>query len=95
MKKNLRLRAAPADQRGAVSVVVAISLVVLLGFASLAVDYGYLAYSQRRLQSATDAAALAGAVDLWTKPWATAASDAQAFTAGQGNTMPGGVSGGR
>jgi Flp pilus assembly protein TadG len=64
MRKDLRLRGAPSGQRGSVSVVVALSLVVLLGFAALAVDYGYLAFSQRRLQSATDAAALAGAVDL-------------------------------
>jgi Flp pilus assembly protein TadG len=92
MRKDLRLRGAPANQRGAVTVVVAVSMVVLLGFAALAVDYGYLAYSQRRLQSATDAAALAGAVDLWTQSWTTVVTNAQAFTAGQGNTMPGGVS---
>jgi len=66
-------------------------MVVLLGFAALGVDYGYLAYSQRRLQSATDAAALAGAVDLWTQSWDTVASDAQAFAAGRNNSLPAGV----
>lgn len=92
MRKDLGLRATRAKQRGAVTVVVAVSMVVMLGFAAFAVDYGYLAYSQRRLQSATDAAALAGAVDLWTQPWTTAVTNAQAFAAGQGNAMPGGVS---
>jgi Flp pilus assembly protein TadG len=91
MKRTLGLRATRAQQRGAVSVLVALSMVVLLGFVALGVDFGYLAYSQRRLQSATDAAALAGAVDLWTQSWATAASDAQAFTAGKSNSLPGGV----
>ncbi|NIF53393.1 hypothetical protein F3J19_15015 [Burkholderia sp. Ax-1724] len=84
-------RGALRRQRGAVSILVAISMVMLLGFAALGVDLGYLAYSQRRLQSATDAAALAGAVDLWTQSWATASSNAQAFAAGNNNTLPGGV----
>jgi uncharacterized spore protein YtfJ len=38
MRKDLRLRGAPANQRGAVTVVVAVSMVVLLGFAALAVE---------------------------------------------------------
>ncbi|MBC8736453.1 hypothetical protein F6X40_06355 [Paraburkholderia sp. UCT31] len=78
-------------QRGAVSVLVAVSMVALLGFVAISVDFGYLAYSQRRLQSATDAAALSGAVDLWTQSWTTAASDAQAFTAGYNNRLPAAV----
>src|ERR1700743_686014 len=89
--KYLGVRGSRRRERGAVSVLVALSMVVLLGFAALGVDYGYLAYSQRRLQSATDAAALAGAVDLWTQSWDTAASDAQAFWAGRNNTLPAGV----
>jgi Flp pilus assembly protein TadG len=90
-RKYLGLRGSRRHQRGAVSVLVALSTVVLLGFAALGVDYGYLAYSQRRLQSATDAAALAGAVDLWTQSWDIASSDAQAFSAGRNNTLPAGV----
>jgi len=90
-RKYLGVRGSRRHQRGAVSVLVALSMVVLLGFAALGVDYGYLTYSQRRLQSATDAAALAGAVDLWTQSWDTASSDAQAFSAGRNNTLPAGV----
>ncbi|WP_233833972.1 vWA domain-containing protein [Paraburkholderia sp. ZP32-5] len=90
-RKYLGLRGSRRRERGAVSVLVAISMVVLLGFAALGVDYGYLAYSQRRLQSATDAAALAGAVDLWTQSMDTVSSDAQAFSAGRNNTLPAGV----
>jgi uncharacterized membrane protein len=37
-----------------------ISIVVLLGFAALAVDVGYLYSTRRRMQTAADAAAVAG-----------------------------------
>mgnify|MGYP003703476967 CR=1 FL=1 len=79
-------------QRGAVGVMAAFSIILLLGVIGLAVDAGYLFYCQKRLQTATDAAALAGAVDLWTNSFATAQANAKAYTAGQGNnSMPPGV----
>jgi hypothetical protein len=66
-----------------------------LAFVAVGVDVGYLVYSQKRLQAATDAAALAGAMDLWTSTWSTAQADAQAYAAGQSattsNTLPGNV----
>ncbi|MHB0976558.1 MAG: pilus assembly protein TadG-related protein [Candidatus Aquicultorales bacterium] len=46
------------------AVIVAICLVVFLGFTAMVVDYGYLAYVQRKLQTAADAAALAGAQEI-------------------------------
>lgn len=71
---------------------VALSLIVLLGFAALSIDIGYIAFSQRRLQAGTDAAAMAGAMDLWKSASATAFADARAYAAGQGNnTLPNGV----
>ena len=88
-------RSRRAGQRGSVSVLIALSLVALLAFTAVAVDIGYLMLSQRRLQAATDAAALAGAMDLWTKSWATASTDAQNYAAGQttstSNTLPANV----
>ncbi|MCA8272317.1 VWA domain-containing protein [Burkholderia sp. AU30280] len=78
-------------QRGAVAIVVAASLIAILGFAAICVDVGYLIYAQRRLQAATDAAALAGATDLWSQSWNTAYSDAVAYSAGQANQLPGGA----
>ncbi len=48
-------------EAGQVLPLVAICLAVLMGFAALAVDVGYLQYQQRQQQSAADAAALAGA----------------------------------
>jgi len=50
--------------KGAVIVVVAIMLVVLLGCAALAVDIGYLYVARAELQRTADAAALAGAQAL-------------------------------
>ena len=55
-----KARQAPA-QAGSVAVFVALSMIVLAGFATLAVDYGFLEYKRSQLQNAADAAALAGA----------------------------------
>lgn len=51
-------------ERGASAIVIALSLLVLMGFAALAIDYG-LGVSERRLdQNTVDTAALAGGVEL-------------------------------
>lgn len=51
----------PDLRRGAVIPMVAVMLPVLLGFAALAVDVGYLQVVKAQLQNAADAASLAGA----------------------------------
>jgi len=51
-------------QSGQVLPLIAVSLAVLLGFAGLAVDVGYLEYQQQQQETATDAAALGGAQSL-------------------------------
>ncbi len=63
-------------QRGAVLPLVAICLAVLMGFAALAIDVGYLEYQQQVQQSATDAAALGGAQSALTN----SCGDGQAAT---------------
>ena len=50
-----------ARKRGAVAVVVCVSLVVILGFASLAIDIGFIYAVKAHLQKSADASALAGA----------------------------------
>lgn len=50
--------------RGAVAVLVAVLLVVLIGFVALAVDVGYLYVTRNELQNTADAAALAAARKL-------------------------------
>lgn len=52
------------DQRGNTAIVLAILLVVLLGFTAMVVDVGYLAMAQAQLQAAADASALGGAQRL-------------------------------
>jgi hypothetical protein len=54
----------PGGERGQVLPLVVMALVALLGIAAFAIDVGYAYYAKRQLQSATDAAALAGAQDL-------------------------------
>lgn len=60
----MRLKAFWNDETGAVAVIVAISMVVLIGFTSLVVDYGYWASAKRQLQNTADAAVLAAAAQL-------------------------------
>jgi Flp pilus assembly protein TadG len=52
------------DESGQALVLVALSLVAILGFAGLAIDVGQLRYTQLRLQTAADAAALAAAMEI-------------------------------
>ncbi len=54
---------AERSERGAVAITVALSLVVLMGAAALAVDLGYVWSQRRNMVTATDAAALAAARD--------------------------------
>lgn len=52
------------NEEGQALVLLALGLVVLLGFTAIAVDYGYLAWQRRNLQNAADSAALAAAREL-------------------------------
>lgn len=59
-------RAIREDERGTALALVAISLVVLLGMAALAIDLGLLFEARNQAQRSADAAALAGASALQT-----------------------------
>lgn len=56
------------SDRGAAAVVVAVMLVALLGMAAIAVDAGALYAERRQMQTAADAAALAGVQNLPASP---------------------------
>lgn len=65
MKKfKLQGRANRARRRGSALMIFGAGLVALFGFAAVSIDYGFLVLDARRLQSAADAAALAGATEL-------------------------------
>ncbi len=51
----------PAFRRGVVLLWVAVTLIVLIGFVGLSLDWGKMAFNVHQLQNAADAAALAGA----------------------------------
>jgi len=75
----------PHKQKGAVTVLVALTLPVLVGAAALAVDLAYLHVVRNELQNDADAAALAGARALYNNPssldWAGAAATARSAIA--------------
>ena len=52
------------NDAGQALVVVALAMIVILGFLGLGIDLGYLRYMKRQLQKVADAAALAGAMEL-------------------------------
>lgn len=63
-----------ADDRGAVAIIVAVGIVGLLLLVGLVVDFGQVFAARARLQSAVDAAALAGAQEFCLPPaqgWTT------------------------
>jgi len=53
-----------ANERGAITIHVAIALIALLSFMSFVADYGIMWVSRRQAQNSADAGALAGAVSL-------------------------------
>lgn len=63
-----RARLGPGGQRGAIIVVTAFSLLVLVGVAGLAVDLGYLYLLKCELQRAADAGAAAGVRSIYPVP---------------------------
>jgi hypothetical protein len=65
-------------ERGAVAIIVAISMVLLMAAAAVGVDIARLAYERQQLQNALDAAAAAGVVKLPDSP-ADAIREAQKF----------------
>lgn len=67
-----------ARDEGAVAVIVAVSITALLALAALTVDAGAYYSERRQMQTAADAAALAGVQDLPSDP-GTAVSEAQNY----------------
>ena len=64
MKKSIVLSNLK-DETGAVAIMVALLLIVFIGFAALAIDLGHLYVVRNELQNAADAGALAGARFLY------------------------------
>lgn len=83
----MRLREFWKNETGAVAVVVALFMVVLIGFTSLAVDYGYWASQKRELQNTADAAALAAASKLDGKASALSAAAGEAGSSAKDNGL--------
>lgn len=65
------------NERGSVAVIVALLMVVLVGFSALVIDYGDMASHKRLLQNAVDAACLAAAASLPADTQAAEAAAAQ------------------
>jgi hypothetical protein len=64
------------DERGQTIILVALSLPLLLGFIGIATDVGLLFKDKRTLQTAADAAAIAGALHYKYPDWQTVAQNA-------------------
>ena len=63
--QRLFFRQLPSNERrGTILVLTAVLMVVLLGFVAMTVDVGFIELTRTQLQSAADAGALAGAMEL-------------------------------
>ncbi|MDE1948930.1 MAG: pilus assembly protein TadG [Burkholderiales bacterium] len=78
----MRARPSTPTRRGAVSIIVGLSLVVLLGFVGLAIDGGHLYLTKTELQNAADACALAASYELTGAPAIAPATFTRADAAG-------------
>ena len=65
MKKTQVTRAYESSRRGAILALVGVSMVALIGVLVLAIDVGDLQRNRRMAQTAADAAALAGAIEIF------------------------------
>ncbi|MCL5006493.1 MAG: pilus assembly protein TadG-related protein [Acidobacteria bacterium] len=77
------------NDAGQALLLMAFTMIVLMGFAGMGIDIGYLRYMRRTMQAATDSAALAGAAELDYGDVSSAArADAatNGFTNGSKNT---------
>jgi hypothetical protein len=66
-----RLPRRSVRRRGAILVIVAVSLMVIVAIAALSIDGGRMLAERRQVQGAADAAALAGAIELFEQTYAT------------------------
>jgi hypothetical protein len=66
MKRVFHEARSAMNQRGVTAILVALLLVVLVGFTALAIDVGHLVLARNELKNAADAGALAGARFLYT-----------------------------
>jgi hypothetical protein len=80
MKRRIDHQGILNNNRGATAVIVAICLIMLVGFAALAIDVGYLYATRNELQNAADAGALAGAGFLGEQYAGLTYSEQQAYT---------------
>lgn len=86
LRKALAIRQHAPKQKGAVTLLVALTLPILIGAAALAVDMAHLHVVRNELQNDADAAALAGARVLYNSTtgstdWSLAQAQAQAAIA--------------
>jgi Flp pilus assembly protein TadG len=80
LETQMQLKTVLKSEDGSVFVLTAIGMVVIIGFAGLAIDVGNLRMSKRHLQSAADAAALAAALEVYSCKGTANCSAMQAAT---------------
>ena len=62
--KNRRIVSGPENRRGAITVLAAFLMVVMLAFVALGIDIGYIAVARTELQRTADSAAMASAWEM-------------------------------
>jgi Flp pilus assembly protein TadG len=86
-RPDMFLKRFRCDERGAISILFGLCATVLIGMLGLGVDFGYVYYCQDKLQTSTDAAALAGAQMINTGTGGTAVSTATHYSSSGAGTL--------
>lgn len=90
MRRLMRLLAFRlTDERGAVAIIVAVAMVVVLGFTAVAIDLGRLQVERAQLQNGADAAALAAAQTCAASTCTPATATTVATTYSNANALDG------
>lgn len=78
------LRRLRRSERGAVTIFAAVGAIAFVGCAAITVDVAYVFHAKRVLQASADAAALAGAMDLYNNGASSAVSTASDYSGASG-----------
>ena len=72
------------SEKGQIIILLAVGIVILLGFTALAIDGGMVFFDRRSAQNAADASALAGGYELAKNPWDAVTLRSRITAAAQG-----------
>lgn len=85
---NIQARSEARGEEGSMIIMVALTLTIIIGMVGLAMDAGQMYVTKQKAQAAADAAALAGAMDMYNGTYATGSYGAKTTCSTSSNWTP-------